>query len=296
VGLACDQAVFVAYDQVIRYGDYLTEVGLVRRASNPILLIDGSHTVASMLDISRILERLKHVNGQVAALIVNVTKETAFQDIGYNAKHSAYLESFKGPVICALKGQFEFEPLAWPSPSAIVDGIPDYRAQYTNPWLEDNWWEMHASPLTTLPSITLHPLGHHHLDKHGAFPIVPVGQFEVKISWEGHEVYVGDFQEGAKHGKGIFVKANGDKHCGNYQGGVSHGAGAYHWKNGTVWLGTWLHGRNTSKGEMRTRGMQEAALLLQCNFRMSQARQELEAHAQRERRSKQERVQEAPPK
>jgi hypothetical protein len=122
-----------------------------------------------------------------------------------------------------LQGEFDFEPLTWPSPIAIVDGISDYHAQYKNLWLEDNWWEMQVSGTWSPPSLRVQPIGDHFLDKHGAFPIVPVGQFKVKMTWEGHEVYVGDFQEGAKHGKGVFVKSNGDKHSGNYQGGISHG-------------------------------------------------------------------------
>ena len=53
-------------EQIIRYGDYLKEVGLLRRASNPIILVDGKHTVRNMLDISRCFalnatsERLLH--------------------------------------------------------------------------------------------------------------------------------------------------------------------------------------------------------------------------------------------
>lgn len=88
-------------------------MGIVRKLANPIIVVDGKHAVATMLDISRVLERLKPVNGQVAALIVNFTKEAVFQEIGYHARHSAYLESFKGPVIGVLKGAFECEPLSW---------------------------------------------------------------------------------------------------------------------------------------------------------------------------------------
>ena len=88
-------------------------MGILRKAENPIIVVDGQHTVATMLDISRILERLKPVNGQVAALIVNVTKEPVFLEIGYHAKHSAFLGSFQGPVIGVVKGGFECDPLSW---------------------------------------------------------------------------------------------------------------------------------------------------------------------------------------
>jgi len=101
---------------------------------------------------------------------------------------------------------------------------------------------MESSSLTP-PTISLSPMGEQHLDKHGNFPIEPVGQFEVRIKWEGKEAYVGDFKEGAKDGKGIFIRSNGDKHVGHYQGGNAHGKGVYHWKNGDTWVGSWLHGR-----------------------------------------------------
>ena len=99
--------------QLIRYSEYLKSMGILRKAENPIIVVDGKHTVATMLDISRILERLKPVNGQVAALIVNVTKEPVFLEIGYHAKHSAFLGSFQGPVIGVVKGGFECDPLSW---------------------------------------------------------------------------------------------------------------------------------------------------------------------------------------
>ena len=132
--------------------------------------------------------------------------------------------------------------LSRPTPEEILDRIPDLHAQYEQPWLADNWWQMEASA-NAPPNISLSPMGPQHLDKHGNFPIEPVGQFGVKIKWEGKEVYTGDFKEGAKHGKGIFVRSNGDKHVGHYQGGIAHGKGVYHWKNGDTWVGSWFHGR-----------------------------------------------------
>jgi hypothetical protein len=132
--------------------------------------------------------------------------------------------------------------LSRPPPEEILDRITDLHAQYRQPWLADNWWQMEASAHAP-PIISLSPMGPQHLDKHGNFPIEPVGQFGVKMKWEGKEVYVGDFKEGAKHGKGIFVRSNGDKHVGHYQGGIAHGKGVYHWKNGDTWVGSWFHGR-----------------------------------------------------
>lgn len=99
--------------QLIRYSEYLKSMGILRRAANPIIVVDGKQSVATMLDISRILERLKPVNGQVAALIVNVTTEPVFLEIGHHAKHSAFLGSFQGPVIAVVKGGFECHPLSW---------------------------------------------------------------------------------------------------------------------------------------------------------------------------------------
>jgi len=267
--------------QLIRYADYLKEVGLLGKTTNPIILIDGEHTVTTMLDISRIMERLKLVNGQVSGLIVSVNSAKDLQDIGYHAKHSAYLETFKAPVVCVLKGQFEFEPLAWPTPLSIRERIPILHTQFQNPWLADNWWQMQAST-STAPTVTLERAGDHHLDKHGAFPLEPVGQFQVTIKWTGSEIYMGDFKEGAKHGKGIFVRSNGDKHVGHYLGGVAHGHGVYHWRNGDTWVGSWLHGRQDARGERRSADMQKCALLLQCNFRVNRARQEMGAIAKKE--------------
>ena len=287
--MLCNNALVIVIErklnQMIRFADYVQSVGILRKTTNPILLVDGKHTVGTMLDISRILERLRHVNGEVVALIVTVKSDAVFKDIGYHAKHSAYLESFKGPVIGVIQGEFHCEPLEWPTPDSIVQCVPELIAQHKHPWLTDNWWHMQAS-VTTPPTIILQPQGKQHLDKHGAFPIVPVGQFEVKIRWQGSEVYVGDFKEGAKHGKGIFVRSNGDKHIGFYQGGISHGKGVYHWKNGNMWVGEWLHGRQGMRGELRTAQMQSAALLLQCNLRISQARQELDALAKKDEKHK----------
>ena len=99
--------------QLIRYSEYLKSMGILRRVANAIIVVDGKQTVATMLDISRILERLKPVNGQVVALIVNVSKESVFLEIGYHAKHSAFLGSFQGPVIGVVKGGFECDPLSW---------------------------------------------------------------------------------------------------------------------------------------------------------------------------------------
>ena len=262
--------------QVVRYKDYLQEIGLIRRCRKPIIFVEGKHVVRSMLDISRIMERLKLENGTVVALIITVLDEQVFQDVGFHAKHSAYLESWKGPVICVVQGQFEFEPFTWPLPLSVKARIPALKLAFAKPWLEDNWWEMHAEPTMSPPTLTLRPEGRHHLDHNGVFPIVPVGQFRTILQWDGHEVYVGEFKEGVKHGKGLFLRTNGDKHAGYYSGGIANGRGVYHWKNGNMFVGSWLHGKKEPRGKVYTREMQLAATLVQRNFRMQQARTDLD--------------------
>ena len=69
---------------------------------------------------------------------------------------------------------------------------------------------------------------------------------------------------------------NGDKHAGYYSGGIANGRGVYHWKNGNMFVGSWLHGKKEPRGKVYTREMQLAATLVQRNFRMQQARTDLD--------------------
>jgi len=265
---------------LIRYSYYVKEVGLLRKTANPIMLIDGQYTINNLLDISRILQRLELVNGQIAAMIVTVKDDKVFQDIAINAKHSPFLEYWKGPIICLQPGDFDGDLFGWPAPETLKARIPDLHDDFRKPWLTDNWWIWNKTSESGL-EIAITPVGEHHLDKHGHFPIVPVGQFRANVRWQGVEIYAGEFEDGAKHGKGIFVRANGDKHVGHYHGGLSHGKGCYHWGNGDTWVGSWLHGKQERKGEMRTALMQQMALLLQCNYRIHLAGQELFAFKQK---------------
>ncbi len=44
--------------------------------------------------------------------------------------------------------------------------------------------------------------------------------------------YIGEFVNGLPHGKGIFMKENGDKYVGEYKNGLRDGKGTYTYRDG----------------------------------------------------------------
>jgi hypothetical protein len=57
--------------------------------------------------------------------------------------------------------------------------------------------------------------------------------------WADGSCYMGDFQNGVRHGKGIWKSSleNGDMYEGEYKNDKKYGVGKYTWENGMCYIG-----------------------------------------------------------
>ena len=70
-----------------------------------------------------------------------------------------------------------------------------------------------------------------------------------EVSFSGPtEIYEGDFIEGKRTGKGVFIHKGGDCYYGDSVEGISHGKGIYIWTDGERYEGDFVNGQLTGKG------------------------------------------------
>ncbi len=65
--------------------------------------------------------------------------------------------------------------------------------------------------------------------------------------WKKEE-YEGDLKDGKRHGRGVLVRASGDRYEGDWKDGKEHGRGVYVWANGDECKGDWREGRLVGTG------------------------------------------------
>ena len=60
----------------------------------------------------------------------------------------------------------------------------------------------------------------------------------------------GDFQNGKRHGQGVYVYANGDAYQGGWDSDFKSGVGTYSYVNGSKKVGFWSEGKLQGKGQI----------------------------------------------
>jgi hypothetical protein len=60
-----------------------------------------------------------------------------------------------------------------------------------------------------------------------------------KFTWNNGDTYNGSWFEDKRHGQGIYIWGDGSKYKGHYSYGVRSGYGIYYYTNGTIYEGTW---------------------------------------------------------
>ena len=64
--------------------------------------------------------------------------------------------------------------------------------------------------------------------------------------------YKGEFKEGERTGQGTLTKPNGDKYLGEWKDGKQDGNGTYTWSDGRKYIGEWKDGFKTGQGTLTT--------------------------------------------
>ena len=62
------------------------------------------------------------------------------------------------------------------------------------------------------------------------------------MAWADRFRYEDELRDGRQHGRGSFVRANGDRYEGEWREGRPHGQGTYTTADGTVYEGSWREG------------------------------------------------------
>jgi hypothetical protein len=78
----------------------------------------------------------------------------------------------------------------------------------------------------------------------GTFTYVEIGENGER---SGRHRYEGDFKRGKRHGKGLYVSANGDSYTGMFENNVYQGKGTLKSSNGDIYEGEWRRGRASGK-------------------------------------------------
>ena len=60
-------------------------------------------------------------------------------------------------------------------------------------------------------------------------------------TWANGDKYVGEYQDGKRHGQGTYTWANGNKYVGEFQDGKRHGQGTYTFADGSQEQGYFLN-------------------------------------------------------
>ena len=61
-------------------------------------------------------------------------------------------------------------------------------------------------------------------------------------TWENGRQYVGEFQEGKRHGQGIMTHPDGAKYTGQWKDGLPNGKGIETWSDGIKYVGEYKDG------------------------------------------------------
>jgi len=61
--------------------------------------------------------------------------------------------------------------------------------------------------------------------------------------------YVGEYKDDKKHGQGTFIWSNGDKYVGEYKDGEENSQGTYTWSNGDKYVGEYKDGKKHGQGK-----------------------------------------------
>ncbi len=67
------------------------------------------------------------------------------------------------------------------------------------------------------------------------------------------DIYIGEFKNGLKHGKGVETYANGDFYEGDFINGLCEGSGTYLWKDGSEYNGDFKQGYRNGYGIWKNR-------------------------------------------
>lgn len=72
--------------------------------------------------------------------------------------------------------------------------------------------------------------------------------------WKSKAIYVGEFRNGMKHGKGKWKKEETSEKCNRYTGeyfnDMKHGQGQFNWASGNYYVGGYYMDRRHGYGEM----------------------------------------------
>ena len=71
-------------------------------------------------------------------------------------------------------------------------------------------------------------------------------------SFKGWGKYVGDWNNGKRHGNGTFTTSDGSSYTGQFKDGLEHGSGTYSGTSGTRYEGEWGQGKYHGEGVLIT--------------------------------------------
>ena len=71
-------------------------------------------------------------------------------------------------------------------------------------------------------------------------------------SFKGWGKYVGDWNDGKRHGNGTFTTSDGSSYTGQFKDGLEHGSGTYSGTSGTRYEGEWRQGKYHGEGVLIT--------------------------------------------
>ncbi len=67
---------------------------------------------------------------------------------------------------------------------------------------------------------------------------------------EKTDVFMGNFRQGERHGKGKVTSTNGESYEGDWLNGQKHGKGKYIWANGSSYIGDYQEGERSGFGKL----------------------------------------------
>lgn len=75
-----------------------------------------------------------------------------------------------------------------------------------------------------------------------------VGNYIFHSDREVKNEYIGEFRNGLRYGKGIYMFSNGDEYIGNFRNEMANGIGRMLYKNGAEYIGEWTNSRKNGYG------------------------------------------------
>lgn len=79
----------------------------------------------------------------------------------------------------------------------------------------------------------------------------PSSTYGKGVPLRSRSMYEGEFREGLRHGKGIYVLPDGSVYEGGWANGSMNGRGVFRWTDGSVYDGDWKDGRRHGQGFLR---------------------------------------------